>query len=311
MTHARVRGALLRLYPPHWRARYGDELDELMREAAGGRRVPWRIWQNVAFAGGRERLRASGLTGDAVPPGERARAGTLLVLCAWSLFVVAGVVVEKISEHWQDVTPTASRAVPAAAFDVLVGAAGVGSAAVLVGIACALPAFRALLVRGGWRELQRPIRRAAGLTIVTALATGGLVVWAHSLSARARNGHDLLYGLGALAFALVAVACLAAWTSAAVAAGSRVELSRRLLRLEAWLGVVSAAAMVVMLAATCVWWAALARSAPWFFAGASSGSSALALSPPLIACVLLMAAAAAAGLAGSLRAVRQSATARG
>jgi hypothetical protein len=290
MSHARVRGALLRLYPPRWRARYGDELDDLLREAAGGRRVPWRIWQNVALAAGRERLGASGLTGDAVPPGERSRAGTLLVLCAWSLFAVAGLTVQKISEHWQRATPAASREVPALAFDVLVAAALVGSAATLLGIACAVPALRALLVSGGWPELRRPIRRAAGLTTVTALATCGLVLWAHALSPRQRDGHDLLYGLGALALALVAIACLGAWTAAAVAAGARVELSPGLLRLEAWLGVVSTTMMVVMLAATCVWWA-----------------SASGLPQVLAGCVALMAAAAMGGLAGSRRALRESA----
>jgi hypothetical protein len=310
MIHVRVRGALLRLYPPHWRARYGDELDDLMRQASGGRRLPLRIWQNVAFAAGRERLRASGLTGDALPPGERSRAGTLLVLCAWSLFVVAGVSVQKISEHWQDVTPASSRGVPSVAFDVLVGAAAVGSAAVLLGIACALPAFWALLLGGGWHSLRRPIRRAAGLTIVAAVATGGLLVWAHTLPAQQRDGHYLLYGLGALAWALVTVACLAAWTAAGVAAGSRIELSPGLLRLEAWLGVLSATTMVVMLAATCVWWAALANSAPWFFEGRSRGASASALSPELVGCVVLMVAATAGGLAGSLRAVRESAATR-
>jgi hypothetical protein len=304
MTEARVRRALLRLYPTRWRARYGDELDELMREASSGRRLPWRIWKNVALAGGRERLRASGLVGDALPPGERSRAGTLLVLCAWSLFVVAGVSVQKISEHWQGATPSSSRALPAAALDVLVAAAVVGSAATLLGIACALPALRVLLAAGRRHELRRPIRRAAGLTLVAGLATVGLVSWAHGLSARQRNGHDLLYGLGALAWALLAMACLAAWTAAAVAAGSRVDLSRRLLRVEAWLGVVAATAMVVMLGATCVWWASLARSAPWFFTGAPAGSHASAVSPGLIGCVLLMVAATAAGLAGSLRAVR-------
>ena len=201
---------------------------------------------------------------------------------------------QKISEHWQSVTPTSSRGVPALAFDVLVGAAVVGSAAVLLGIACALPAFRSLLASGGWHELRRPLRRAARLTIITALATGGLVVWAHTLSPDQRDGHSLLYALVALACALVAIACLAAWTVAAVAAGSRIELSPRLLRLEAWLGVVCATMMLVMLAATCVWWA-----------------SASGLSPVLAGSVALMVAAAAGGLAGSLRAVRESAAARG
>jgi hypothetical protein len=311
MSHARVRGALLSLYPPRWRARYGDELDDLMREASRGRRVPWRIWKNVALAAARERLQATGLTGDAVPPGERSRAGTLLVLCAWSLFVIAGIGVQKFSEHWQAAAPSSSRGVPAAAFDVLVGAAAIGSAATLLGIACALPAFRALLVEGRWHELRRPIRRAAGLSIVGGLATVGLVLWAHGLSTHQRDGHDLGYALGVLACALLAVACLASWTAAAVAAGSRIEPSPRLLRVEAWLAVLSATTMVVMLGATCVWWASLARSAPWFFTGATAGSRASAFSPVLAGCVLLMLVSAAAGLAGAVRAARTSASVRG
>jgi hypothetical protein len=142
---------------------------------------------------------------------------------------------------------------------------------------------------------------------VTALATGGLVLWAQALSARQRSGHDVVYGLGALAWALVAIACLAAWTAAAVAAGARIDLSHRLVRLEAWLGVVGATMMVLMLAATCVWWASLERSAPWFFTGARAGSRGSGLSPEVVGCVVLMVAASAAGLAGSLRAVRESA----
>jgi hypothetical protein len=308
VSHAHVRTVLLRLYPARWRARYGEELDDLMREASGRERMPWKVWKNVAFAAGHERLRAAGLTGDAVPPSQRSRAGTLLVLCAWSLFTVAGVSLQKLSEHWQGATPSSSRGVPAAAFDLLLASAALGSAAVLVGVACALPALRALVAAGGWTQIRRPVARALAATAIAGLALAGLVHWAHTLSAAQRNGHDLPYALAALACGLLAVACLAAWTVAAVAAGARVELSRRLLRIEVRLSVVCTLSMLVMLAATCVWWVSLARSAPWFFTGAPSGSHASALSPVLIASVVVMLAASAAGIAGSLRALRAGAT---
>ena len=70
MNAGRRPDRLLRWYPPAWRARYGEELEELIAEATGGGRVPWRTRLDIARSGTRERLRASGLTGDGVPPDD-------------------------------------------------------------------------------------------------------------------------------------------------------------------------------------------------------------------------------------------------
>ena len=139
MSADRTTGLLLSLYPAGWRARYGEELEALILETSAGR-VSWHVRLDVAVGGGRERLHAAGLGGGDAPA-ERMRGGALLVLCAWALFVVAGVGVQKFSEHWQAVTPSADRALPAHAFDVLVVAAAIGSALIAAGVAATLPSL--------------------------------------------------------------------------------------------------------------------------------------------------------------------------
>ena len=309
MSPERTSGLLLRLYPAGWRARYGEELEALILEASG-RRVPWRVRLDVAFAAGRERLLGAGLVGDR-PPVERMRGGALLVLCAWALFVVAGVLVQKVSEHWQAATPAGSRGLPAGAFEALVAGAIVGSALVTAGVVVALPSLARLLRSGGWRPVRRHLVVAVGLSLGALPASVGVVVWAQGLSAGARNGGDVAYETAVVFWSLLLVACLAAWTVAGVALARRLDLSASLLRLEALLSVGVASSLVVMTAATAVWWAALARSAPWFFGGAAVGSPASPLAPALVVAAILMLVAVAAGAAGAGRALRAAGEVRG
>jgi hypothetical protein len=294
---------LLQCYPPRWRARYGEELQALIVEASGGRRVPWRMRLDITLAGGRERLRASGLAGDSLPPAERSRAGVLLVLCAWMLFVVAGFGVEKFSEHWRSVTPASRLGLPAGAFDVLVGAAVTGTVLVLGGVACVAPSLASYLRGGGWRAIRHAVIRAALSTSLAVAVTLALAAWAHRLSSAQRNGHDLAYAIGFAGWALLMLACVVTWTSAGVTVARRIEFSARLLRCEVWLAVAVTATMAAMTVATIVWWVALADAAPWFFADRPAGSTASALVPQLVFALLLMLVATSLGMAGVLRAV--------
>jgi hypothetical protein len=271
---------LLRCYPPSWRARYGDELEHVIVAASGGRRPTVRASLDVAWAGLRERMRAWN---------RRPQAGTLLVLCAWSAFVVAGLATQKLSEHWRAATPAAGRGVPTAAFDVLVAAAAIGSILVLTGIACALPALAGAVRNGGSASLRRPLRRAIVSTMLATATTIALVVWAHRLSGPQRNGHDLAYSLGAVGSGLVIVLCLAAWTAAAVTAARAITFSVRLLTVEARLAMAVAGSMLVMAIATAVWWASV------------GGGARPAAMPAVVA---IMAVATALGVLGSLRAAR-------
>jgi hypothetical protein len=292
-----VTALLLRLYPRAWRARYGAELEELMLASSRGR-ISWRVRANVVVGALRERLRAAGLAGDS-PPAEQARGGALLVLCAWVVFVVGGTIVQKFSEHWQGATPAAARTVPSAAFDVLLAGAALGAALVLAGIALTLPALVRFLRDGGWPLVRERIAIAGVLTAVAAACAAGLAWWAHGLTEAQRNGADARYTAVAAIAGLVLLACLAAWTAAAVACARRLHLTHRVLVTEAALAGGVAVAMAAMTAATAVWWGAVARSAqPGFFGGAHP------LAPQLVVATALMLVATVTGAAGARQALR-------
>jgi hypothetical protein len=293
---------LLRLYPAGWRARYGDELEALILETNGGR-VPWRVRADVALAAADERLRGAGLAGDGTPP-ERMRGGTLVVLCAWALFVVAGVGVQKFSEHWQAVTPSADQALPAHAFDALAVAAAIGSVLVMAGVAATLPSLLRFLRAGSWRHV-RPLHVALGLTVAAVPLSIAVIAWAHQLNGAQRNGHDAAYATVWVLWSLVLIGCLAAWTVAGVTIARRLELSTTVLRFQAVLGAAVALSMVAMTAATAVWWAALAQSAPWALAGVPTRSTAASpLAPTLLVIAILMLVATTLATTGAVRAVR-------
>lgn len=293
---------LLRVYPAAWRARYGEELATLVQELEHEARMSWHDRVDVARAGLGERVRA--LTAAGLPPRDQAREGSLLVLCAWTLFVLGGFGVQKASEHWQAVTPTDQRGVPAAAFDVLFWTAGIGSALVLLGVAFSFPAFASLIRRGGWKTVRRPIIRATLFSLLAVAATVGLARWAHSLTPAARNGHDAFYSAVFVAWVLLFGACLAAWAAAARATAHQLTWPTRILRLEVWLGVTVTVTMVVMTIATAIWWATLANAAPWFFDGQPVGSNASALTPNIAVPTALMLCATALALIGAIRAIK-------
>lgn len=292
MSAARTTTRLLRLYPVGWRERYGEELVELIVQTSGeGSGVPLRTQVDVALAGARERLRATGVHGDGALE-TQVRGGILLVLCAWALMVLAGFAVQRASEHWQSLTPPGSRSVPGAAFTALVVAAALGAVAVLSGIGLALPALRAFLRDGGWPAIRRRVLTATALTGLAIAATAGLVAWAHGLTGAQRDGHDATYAVAFVAWALLLAATLTAWTAAAVSTAHRLALPAATLRVETRLACAVATAMPAATAATAVWWTAVADAAPRFGATAQ-------LSGALAA----MALATLLGAAGARRAV--------
>ena len=231
---------LLRWYPPSWRERYGAELEQLIED---GGDVSWRVKLDVIHGGLRERLR---------PPES-----LFAVLIAWVLITVAGLVVQKTSEQWQQSTGGST------AFDVLKAAAVVGSAFVVAGIAAALPTLFSYLRNGGWPSIRAPILRGGAVTLATAAATAGLVAWAQELTTAQRNGADLPYSLGFLAWAGLVVACLALWTNAAIATARQLQLSRGVIRLQSWLAAGVAASMLTATLATVTWRAQTSVGTAW------------------------------------------------
>ncbi len=294
-----MSGRLLLFYPRRWRERYGKELLALVEACSEGRGASIRIRLDVIRAGLLQRLQSSGLMGDEVPPEARAKAGLLLVLGSWSLFVVAGIGLQKTSEHWQAVTPHGAQAVPAAAFGGVVVAAALGSALVLLGIALAARPLARLLRAGGWHHLRRSVVGAICVTGLTVVVLVGVVAWAHHLTDAQRNGGSLLYGGAFLLLAACGIGSIAAWTFAACAAARRLTLGPGTLRLEGLIAAAVSVTMAAMTGAAAIWWASVERAAPAFLgSGFPLKMTALALT--------MLAATVLAG-AGTLRALHETA----
>ncbi|HEX4526495.1 MAG TPA: hypothetical protein VH108_07110 [Gaiellaceae bacterium] len=283
-----MNNALLRAYPRAWRERYGDELAHLIEADSGGGRIALRVKLDVIGAGLIQRLRSSGLAGDEVPPEGRIRAGVLLVLSSWAAFVVAGLAFAKTAEHWQALTPRPDRGTPAAAYDAVVLAAGLGTLLVLLGLVLVAGPLHAFLRDGGWQMIHRPLLRALASTGLTFVVLVAVVVWAHRLTDAERNGGNRLYGVAFVALAVCGVGSIALWTHAAVATARQLALTRASLYRETFLAAATTLAMAVMTVAAAIWWA--------FVYGASPVR--------MVAMTLVMLGATALAATGTVRSVR-------
>lgn len=283
-----VTAALLRWYPDSWRERYGEELVALIEDGLGDQPPTSKLKVSIARAGLRERVHQTGLIGDHPSPAERTRAGSLLVLCAWTAFVLAGASFSKASEHFAQAMPAASRTLPQDAFNVIAALGVIGAALVVLGALAALPAFVRFVRSGGWSFIGRHVLRATALTVVTVGAVIPLSLWAHHLNAFQRNGGDGIYSGAFGIWALFVAATLAQWTAAGVAAARRIDLARRVLYLEAVLAFTVAGAMAVMTVSTALWWGAMAKNAPWFLQGTATGSKPSPFNTQLLLTMALM-----------------------
>ena len=295
---------MLRWYPPAWRARYGDELMAMIEDEPGARRPTFRFNASMAWHGLRERGHEAGLLGDGASPGERVRSGSLLVLCAWAAFMLAGASFSKASEHFARALPPAGRGVPQVAFDVVAVLGVVGVTLVAVGALLAVPSFVRLLRIGGWTHVRGSVLRASLLTVVTVAGVLTLSEWAQHLSGFQRNGGDGFYAAAFGAWALLAAVTLGQWTGAAVAAARRIEFAAGVLRLQALLAIGVAGVMVVITGATALWWSSMAQSAPWFIDGTARGTSPSPFNLQLVVTLALMLAAALSAVYGVSRIVR-------
>ncbi len=277
----RLRSALLRCYPPAWRTRYGEELETLIMAGGADGEPMWRTTLDVLMGALREWLRELGLGGEA-SRGAQARGGVLMVLFSWALLVLGGAGVQRFSEHWQAFAPASSQALPAAAFDALVISGAIGCLLVAAGIAAALPRLIALLLAGGAGDLRRPARRAGVLTLLTGVATVGLVLWAHSLDVSQRNGGSPAYADAFLLWAGLIGLTLLAWASMAARCARRIELDGWLLRLECRLALGVALAALAATTSAALWWAALAEVAPEALHGPPGGPAGGTIAAPLL-----------------------------
>ncbi len=295
----------LRWYPPSWRARYGKEFIALLDDAYRGR-LPVLVRLGLVTGGLRQRARQSALTGDSAPPTVSLRVGALVVLAAWTAFVIAGASFAKFSEHFDQALPRSMSAhrLPDLAFTVLQTAAGVASMLVVVGALLAVPAFLRFMRGGGWASVRGHFLRALACTGLTVAVAVPLLVWAHHLTSHQRNSGFHWYGALYLMWAALIVITLTLWTGAAIAAGRRVDLTSPILTAEAALAAAVAVAMVVMAGATAVWWGAMAKGAPAFLTASPAGASGSPWDSWLLATVALMAVAVGTAAVGVAREIR-------
>jgi hypothetical protein len=303
MSTNRNHERLLRWYPPNWRARYGEGFEALLEDTYG-QHIAWRARVSIARAGLSERARETGLVGNPTSSNDRLRSGSQLVLCGWSLFMVAGAIFAKFTEHWGVATPLAHRTL-ASISDAAVRWAGSGGM-VLVSLAglSIIPAMRRLLRQGGWSHVQRSVVRGIAVVSLALLLTGAVGVWARFLNHQQRNGGSVAYEVVVLLCALALVAAIVAATSTAITVTRQLDLSRRALLSLSTTALAVTVLMAIVTAGTVTWWASEAANAPRFLRnGIGSGlipTSSL-LPPALVVGVLLM----ILGLVSALSGVRR------
>lgn len=298
---------LLRWYPPQWRDRYGGEMTALLEDTyAMASDVPLRQRVGLFRSGVAERARNVGLVGWSRDPDVRLRGGSLLVLCGWALYIVAGAMFVKDADHWSMSSSPVDHSVASGAFNVVGVTVVIGCLAVLLAAVVVLPAFVRFLRAGRWHEVARPVIVAVASLALSALLFVILIAWAHSLSVNDRNGSLPVYGWFFIVVSLAFFAAVGFATTAAVSVAGRLELSRPALRTLGGLAIGLVGVMALTLVSLVVWWATEALHSTGFLAqtiGNGVPFSSSVVPPTLLLSGLLMTVGLAAGVAGLVRIV--------
>jgi len=286
---------LLRLYPPAWRARYGEELAALLLDMSACSPFDLLDLLRGAFdAHLHPELVAT--KGPHTMP-TRLRASEIAVFAAFILFVVAGLGFQKSSE--EIMKADASNAAINIPYLLVEGGAVVALLAVLAG---GLPIAYAAL-RYALANRRRDILALFCVPVVSfaALVAYAFVALQVANGASQSTGHHLFIGLIAV-FLLGAVAS----TWAVAAAIRRAEVSPGLFRFALLPAAVATLAMALMLAAVVAWGLALRAADPAAFNG-NDGILATSTLLTWIGHIVLMAAATLVAAVAVLRALRSGA----
>jgi hypothetical protein len=298
---------LLRWYPPQWRDRYGGEMTALLEDTySTASDVPLGQRVGLIRSGLAERARAAGLVGRSQDPDVRLRGGSLLVLCGWAFFIVAGAMFVKDADRWSVSRSHAVHWVAAAGFNVVGVTLVIGCLAVLLAAVLVLPAFVRFLRAGRWHEVARPVLVAAASLMTSAVLFAILIAWAHSLTGQDRNGGLPAYGWFFVLVSLAFFAAVGCGTTAAVSVARRVELSRPTLRTLGAMAIGLVGVMALTLISLVAWWASEAMHAPGFLAqtiGNGVPFTSSVVPPTLLASGLLMTGGLVLGVAGLVRIV--------
>jgi len=298
----------LRWYPEPWRARYGDELTALLEDTYGPEGpMPRRARLGLVRSGLTERLRAAGVAGPLPSRDEGRRAGAVLVLCGWALFVVAGAIFGKFTDNWSKGTPTAGRWLATGGYRAVVLVGLLGCGLVIGGAAVTLPAFVRFVRQGGWPAVRRPVVRAIVAVLAAGLFLAGGIAWAHRLSPSDRNGGLVAYSVLFVIVSAVTVVALGYATAAAVVVGRRIELSSGTVGALTVCALVLGGLMVLSCVGFGVWWGSeVFHGADVLRLGIGQGLpyASGVVPPALVAAAALMVIGLVLGALGSLQIAR-------
>jgi hypothetical protein len=298
---------MLRWYPSDWRSKYGEGMVALLEDTYGTGKIPLRTRLSVVRAGSIERARASGLIGSAASSLERQRTGSLLVLCGWAGFMLAGALFAKFTDNWGASSSNGDRALVKVIYGTVQWVGAAGLLLVLVAALMVLPSLNRLARSGAWASLRRPVLRAAGAGAVIVASTAGMVLWAHHLSYRDRNGALVPYETVVACWSVAVAVAVATGTSAAISITRRLDLSYRKVRSLSSFAVALTLFMAVILGAMIAWWRIEALHAPAFMRnGIGNGFffTSSAYPPALLVASFIMLLGLAAAITGTFRVVQ-------
>jgi hypothetical protein len=227
------------------------------------------------------------------------------VLWGWALFMVAGSIVQKFSEHWEMVTPAIHRSVATGAFGVIQVAGEIGGLLVLAAAAVSIPGLVRLLRAGQWSEIRGPVLRAVLAAGVAGGSTLAVVAWAHSLPQHHLNGGFLFHGVVFILWGLTLVTALSLATAAAVTVARRIDWSPQVLRALGGMAIVLTILMLGVVTGTIVWWVTMADFAPQVLGNGLLATSNV-LPPALLVAVALMIMGLTVAAIGTVRIVQSN-----
>ena len=217
---------LLRWYPREWRDRYGGEMTALLEDTyATAGDVPVRARLGLVRRGLAERARTAGFIGSALEPAQELRAGAVLVLCGWPLFLIAGAVFGKFADNWWIGTPAVDRLPASASFNAVAVLGVLGCTVVGLAALLAVPSFVRLVRAGRWEHA------CAGPSGVPASPSclrpsSWAVGWPGPTTSAAhdRNGGLAVYSAAFVVIGLAAFVAILLAAAAAVAVARRIDL---------------------------------------------------------------------------------------
>jgi len=306
MTKKDIAARLLRWYPPQWSSHYGPGFEALLEDTYGSSSVPWRHRFSIAKSGLLERAREVGIVGTSASGNARLLAGSQLVLCGWSLFVVAGAIFAKFIEHWNDPVSSPHRALSSVSVAAVQFAGTVGVLLVLGAATFVVPSVVRLVRTSGWQSVRRPITKSALAFLVSIALTTSVALRAHFLNYHQRNGGSQSYVALVVLAGVAIIATLATMTATAISLSRQVDFSRRLLRNLS----IAALALTVLMAGIAlgseIWWTNEALIAPRFL-DTSIGNgivySSNSFPPPLLLMAALMILGLSMALVGVTRVI--------